>query len=223
MESGHLPTRNSVVQEPGFLDAFDQKFPGEGLFAQNLTNVTKARPVSRVRQIAEALGEAIVKVMLGKATRRPRWTTPRTRWTRCWRAADDGGRREAADGRAGLRPARPDVGPLTGWLFVLPAVFLIALFGIFPIIWWVHPVVAEGDLISPTRRWSASTTTRTSRATRCRGRRSSNAWSTPPVRADVDHRRVVPRDRVEPADPVDPLLPARGVHPGCGLDDRDRR
>ena len=45
MESGHLPIRNSVVNEPGFLDEFDAKFPGEGLFAENLKNVTKARPV----------------------------------------------------------------------------------------------------------------------------------------------------------------------------------
>ena len=41
MTSGHLPIRNSVVNEPGFLDEFDAKFPGEGLFAQNLENVTQ--------------------------------------------------------------------------------------------------------------------------------------------------------------------------------------
>jgi multiple sugar transport system substrate-binding protein len=68
MESGHLPIRNSVVQEPGFIDQFDKKFPGEGLFAQNLTNVTKARPVIQsYDQISRIMGEAIVKVMLGQA------------------------------------------------------------------------------------------------------------------------------------------------------------
>jgi multiple sugar transport system substrate-binding protein len=68
MTSGHLPIRNSVVQEPGFLDAFDTKFPGEGLFAQNLENVTKARPVIQsYDQISVIMGEAIVKVMLGQA------------------------------------------------------------------------------------------------------------------------------------------------------------
>jgi multiple sugar transport system substrate-binding protein len=68
MTSGHLPIRNSVVQEPGFLDAFDKKFPGEGLFAQNLENVTKARPVIQsYDQISVIMGEAIVKVMLGQA------------------------------------------------------------------------------------------------------------------------------------------------------------
>jgi multiple sugar transport system substrate-binding protein len=66
--SGHLPIRNSVVQEPGFLDEFDTKFPGEGLFAENLENVTKARPViSSYDQISQIMGEAVVKVMLGQA------------------------------------------------------------------------------------------------------------------------------------------------------------
>jgi len=67
LESGHLPTRNSVVKEPGFLNAFDKKFPGEGLFAQNLANVTKARPViTSYDQISTIMGQAIVKVMLGQ-------------------------------------------------------------------------------------------------------------------------------------------------------------
>ena len=67
LESGHLPTRNSVVKEPGFLGAFDKKFPGEGLFAQNLANVTKARPViTSYDQISTIMGQAIVKVMLGQ-------------------------------------------------------------------------------------------------------------------------------------------------------------
>jgi multiple sugar transport system substrate-binding protein len=67
MESGHLPLRDSVVKAPGFIDAFDKKFPGEGLFAQNLANVTKARPViTTYDQISRIMGEAIVKVMLGQ-------------------------------------------------------------------------------------------------------------------------------------------------------------
>jgi multiple sugar transport system substrate-binding protein len=67
LESGHLPIRNSVVKEPGFLDQFDKKFPGEGLFAENLANVTKARPViTSYNQISRIMGEAIVKVMLGQ-------------------------------------------------------------------------------------------------------------------------------------------------------------
>ena len=47
---------------------FDEKFPGEGLFAENLTNVTKARPViTSYDQISPIMGEAVVKVMLGQA------------------------------------------------------------------------------------------------------------------------------------------------------------
>jgi len=68
MTSGHLPIRNSVVNEPGFLEEFDAKFPGEGLFAENLANVTKARPViTSYDQISQIMGEAVVKVMLGQA------------------------------------------------------------------------------------------------------------------------------------------------------------
>ena len=68
MTSGHLPIRNSVVNEPGFLDEFDAKFPGEGLFAENLTNVTKARPViTSYEQISTIMGAAVVEVMLGQA------------------------------------------------------------------------------------------------------------------------------------------------------------
>lgn len=65
--SGHLPIRRSVVDAPGFVDRFDATFPGEGLFAQNLTNVTKARPVLQAYdQISRIMGEAIVRVMLGQ-------------------------------------------------------------------------------------------------------------------------------------------------------------
>ena len=68
MTSGHLPIRNSVVNEPGFLDEFDAKFPGEGLFAENLANVTKARPViTSYDQISQIMGTGVVKVMLGEA------------------------------------------------------------------------------------------------------------------------------------------------------------
>ncbi len=68
MASGHLPIRQSVVDAPGFVDQFDGKFPGEGLFAQNLANVTKARPVLQTYdQISRIMGESIVKVMLGQS------------------------------------------------------------------------------------------------------------------------------------------------------------
>jgi len=68
LEAGHLPIRNSVVDESGFVDEFDKKFPGSGVFAENLANVTKARPVlATYDQISTIMGEAIVKAMLGQA------------------------------------------------------------------------------------------------------------------------------------------------------------
>ncbi|HTG46406.1 MAG TPA: ABC transporter substrate-binding protein [Actinomycetota bacterium] len=68
MESGHLPTRASVVAEPGFVKAFGKKFPGEDVFAENLKNVAKARPtLQSYDQISQIMGQAIVKVLLGQA------------------------------------------------------------------------------------------------------------------------------------------------------------
>jgi multiple sugar transport system substrate-binding protein len=68
MATGHLPTRSSVEQLPGF-SQFNKKFPGEGTFAANLDNVQKARPqIPQYPRISMALGQAIVSVLLGKAT-----------------------------------------------------------------------------------------------------------------------------------------------------------
>ena len=68
MASGHLPTRASVVDEPGFVKTFGQKFPGEDVFAENLTNVTQARPMlADLRpDLARSMGQAIVTVLLGQ-------------------------------------------------------------------------------------------------------------------------------------------------------------
>ena len=68
MATGHLPTRASVEELPGF-SQFNEKFPGEGTFAANLSNVTKARPqIPQYPRVSAALGQAIVSVLLGKAT-----------------------------------------------------------------------------------------------------------------------------------------------------------
>src|SRR6187200_3040638 len=40
---------------------------------------------------------------------------------------------------------------LAGWLFVLPSVFLVALFSIFPIIWGFVLSLQKASLISPNR------------------------------------------------------------------------
>lgn len=68
LATGHLPTRASVVQLPEF-DAFATSFPGIDVFAANLENVKKARPVTALYpQISQALGNAVTSVLLGKAT-----------------------------------------------------------------------------------------------------------------------------------------------------------
>jgi len=68
MTSGHLPTRTSVATAQGFVSAFDAAFPGEGVFVQNLANVTKARPaIAHYDEISQIMGVAVVKVMLGEA------------------------------------------------------------------------------------------------------------------------------------------------------------
>lgn len=65
LATGHLPTRISVAQMPEFAE-FQTKYPGIDVFAANVANVQKARPVlASYPQISQALGQAIVAVMLG--------------------------------------------------------------------------------------------------------------------------------------------------------------
>ncbi len=67
METGHLPTRSSVVTD-AFVTDFNTKFPGEGLFAENLQNVQKARPaLTSYDQVSQIMGQAIVSVLLGQS------------------------------------------------------------------------------------------------------------------------------------------------------------
>ena len=68
LATSHLPIRASVEQMPGF-SAFDQQFPGVGVFAQNLANVTKARPqVTQYPQVSSFLGLALVSILQGQAS-----------------------------------------------------------------------------------------------------------------------------------------------------------
>jgi multiple sugar transport system substrate-binding protein len=63
LDTGHLPTRASV-EKMGTFSQFDQKYPGEGTFASNLSNVAKARPqVPQYPQVSSALGQALAKVL----------------------------------------------------------------------------------------------------------------------------------------------------------------
>jgi len=68
LATSHLPIRSSVEQLPGFA-AFDQKYPGVGTFAQNLANVTKARPqIAEYPTVSSFLGLALVKILQGQAS-----------------------------------------------------------------------------------------------------------------------------------------------------------
>jgi multiple sugar transport system substrate-binding protein len=67
LATGDLPTRRSVGQDQAVLDQMNQSLPGSRTFVENLSNVKKVRPtVEQYPSISEALGQAIVSVMLGK-------------------------------------------------------------------------------------------------------------------------------------------------------------
>jgi multiple sugar transport system substrate-binding protein len=66
LATSHLPTRASVEQMPAFA-SFDTKYPGVGTFAENLANVTKARPqIPQYPDVSKFLGQAIVSVLSGQ-------------------------------------------------------------------------------------------------------------------------------------------------------------
>jgi multiple sugar transport system substrate-binding protein len=68
LATGDLPTKASVLKLPGFAE-FDKKYPGEGVFAQNLSNVHQARPqIAQYPRVSAALGQAVVAALLGQAT-----------------------------------------------------------------------------------------------------------------------------------------------------------
>jgi multiple sugar transport system substrate-binding protein len=67
LATSHLPTRESVEEMPAFAQ-FGKKYPGVDVFAENLSNVQKARPqVPQYPQVSSFLGQAVVSVLLGKA------------------------------------------------------------------------------------------------------------------------------------------------------------
>jgi multiple sugar transport system substrate-binding protein len=68
LATGHLPIRLSVASDEAFLADFGDAFPGVDVFAENLKNVSQARPVlAAYPQISEAMGTAIVSAMLGES------------------------------------------------------------------------------------------------------------------------------------------------------------
>ena len=108
MACGHLPTR---ARGGSRVLGVRPEVPGESAFAQNLTNVTKARPaITSYHQISRIMGEAIVKVMLGQGDPKTSLDDAANQVNRCWRPADEAVAVERSERRA--RPARPDVRPL---------------------------------------------------------------------------------------------------------------
>jgi len=68
LATGDLPIRESVGDQASFREKLDQNLPGSATFVENLSNVEKARPsVEQYPAISEAMGQAIVAVLLGKA------------------------------------------------------------------------------------------------------------------------------------------------------------
>jgi multiple sugar transport system substrate-binding protein len=66
--TGDLPTRTSVGQDAPFVQQLNKSLPGSSTFVANLSNVKKVRPsVEQYPAISEAMGQAIVSVLLGKA------------------------------------------------------------------------------------------------------------------------------------------------------------
>ncbi|KQY07672.1 sugar transporter [Mycobacterium sp. Root135] len=65
--TGDLPIRTSVGQDQSVLTKLNENVPGTAAFVENLDNVKKVRPtVEQYPDVSEALGQAIVSVMLGK-------------------------------------------------------------------------------------------------------------------------------------------------------------
>lgn len=68
LATGDLPTRISVGEDGPFVKQLNKNLPGSSTFVANLSNVKKSRPpVDKYPAISEAMGQAIVSVLLGKA------------------------------------------------------------------------------------------------------------------------------------------------------------
>jgi multiple sugar transport system substrate-binding protein len=69
LATGDLPTRASVSGDKTFTAQLNKKLPGDAAFVANLANAKKARPqVTVYPAISQALGNAIVSVLLGKSS-----------------------------------------------------------------------------------------------------------------------------------------------------------
>jgi multiple sugar transport system substrate-binding protein len=69
LQSGELPTRQSVADASGFSQQMDKQQPGVSTFTANLGNVKQARPqITQYPQVSTVLGNMVVSVLLGKST-----------------------------------------------------------------------------------------------------------------------------------------------------------
>ena len=60
-------TEQKKIQDQSVLTKLNENVPGTSTFVENLSNVKKVRPtVEQYPDVSEALGQAIVSVMLGK-------------------------------------------------------------------------------------------------------------------------------------------------------------
>jgi multiple sugar transport system substrate-binding protein len=67
MATGDLPMRSDVTKLPGYKQ-FVKKYPGVGVWVQNLNNAVQSRPViTTYPKISTAIGQAVQAVLLGKA------------------------------------------------------------------------------------------------------------------------------------------------------------
>jgi multiple sugar transport system substrate-binding protein len=68
LQTGELPIRQSVSQQPGFINQMNTALPGVGTFVDNLGNVKQARPqITQYPKISQILGTMIVSVLLGQS------------------------------------------------------------------------------------------------------------------------------------------------------------
>jgi multiple sugar transport system substrate-binding protein len=68
VQTGNLPTRQSVGDAASVVQQMNAALPGVGTFISNLGNVKQARPqIPQYPKISQVLGMMIVSVLLGKS------------------------------------------------------------------------------------------------------------------------------------------------------------
>jgi multiple sugar transport system substrate-binding protein len=68
IQTGNLPSRQSVGDSAAVKQQMNAALPGVGAFISNLANVRQARPqIPQYPKISQALGTMIVSVLLGKS------------------------------------------------------------------------------------------------------------------------------------------------------------